>query len=147
MRLGFTGTSDPQRVEQLVALRMELRRLAERFEPTEFHHGDCVNADENAHKLVMQDTTAKVVIHPPNNDYAQAFCSGDLYRIERRQPKPYLERNRDIVDETDELLACPRSKLEQRRSGTWATIRYARKKGKPITIILPDGRVMRERNS
>jgi len=144
MRIGFTGTSEPQQNAQLEALTTELLRLHDAGLLDEFHHGDCINADENADCIVLFRTTARVVAHPPINAIARAFCSGVKGRFERREPKPYLERNRDIVDETDELIACPRAKLEQQRSGTWATIRYARKMGKPITIIFPDGRIKRE---
>jgi hypothetical protein len=35
--------------------------------------------------------------------------------------------------ETDELIACP-DRPERIRSGTWNTVRYSRKIGKPVTI-------------
>ena len=53
-----------------------------------------------------------------------------------------LARNRIIAARCDALLACPAEPDEQLRSGTWSTIRYARKAGKPITIIRPDGGVL-----
>jgi len=62
----------------------------------------------------------------------------------RRNPKPYLERNHNIVDESELLIACPKSKEEELRSGTWATVRYARKKGVRIILIYPDGSVSEE---
>jgi hypothetical protein len=40
-------------------------------------------------------------------------------------------------------LACPRGYTEELRSGTWATIRYARKTGVPYVIIFPDRTVER----
>lgn len=55
------------------------------------------------------------------------------------EPRPPLERNRDVVDASDVLLACPGGMAEEQRSGTWATIRYARKAGKPVVIVWPDG--------
>jgi predicted Rossmann fold nucleotide-binding protein DprA/Smf involved in DNA uptake len=33
---------------------------------------------------------------------------------------------------------------EELRSGTWATVRYARRIGRPITLLFPDGGVLRE---
>ena len=42
------------------------------------------------------------------------------------------------------LIACPASADEELRSGTWATIRYARRKLKRIYLILPDGTVQEE---
>jgi len=50
-----------------------------------------------------------------------------------------LERNRAIVDETDILLAAPLESEEQLRSGTWATVRYARKQHKTVLVIFPNG--------
>jgi predicted Rossmann fold nucleotide-binding protein DprA/Smf involved in DNA uptake len=48
-----------------------------------------------------------------------------------------LERNKDIVSESDFLIAAPDSKKERLRSGTWATVRHARKLGKRVMILEP----------
>lgn len=63
---------------------------------------------------------------------------------EERAPKPYLVRNRDIVEETELLIAAPAKAVEHLQSGTWSTVRYARRFGRPISIIRPDGTVIRE---
>ena len=63
---------------------------------------------------------------------------------EVRDPLPYLERNRAIVDACDILIACPKGMQEEQRSGTWATVRYARRRDRPIVIVWPDGTVTRE---
>ena len=55
------------------------------------------------------------------------------------QEKEYLVRNHNIVDSTDMLIGCPKEMQEQLRSGTLATIRYAKKKNKKIIIIFPNG--------
>ena len=47
----------------------------------------------------------------------------------------------EIVDESDFLIGTPKGFCEELRSGTWSTIRYARKKGMEITIVYPDGSV------
>jgi hypothetical protein len=67
------------------------------------------------------------------NKTLRAFCKGDTVYPE----KEYIERNHNIVDNTDMLIAFPSTKTEILKSGTWATIRYARKKGKKIIIIDP----------
>ncbi len=78
-----------------------------------------------------------MTIHPPSNDRVRAWKgSPDI-----RAPKRYLTRNKDIVRETDILIAAPAEIEEQIRSGTWSTVRYARKLGKPVFVILPDGTV------
>lgn len=102
--------------------------------PEEFHHGDCVGADEQAHSIAT-NLVENVVIHPPINDNLRAFCEAKTILPKR----DYLDRNRDIVDACDLLVAAPRSRYEIMRSGTWATIRYARKRNKKIFIIWPEG--------
>lgn len=54
------------------------------------------------------------------------------------EPKPYLVRNKDIVNASEGMLAAPRGP-EELRSGTWSTIRYARKCRKKVLIMWPDG--------
>jgi hypothetical protein len=56
--------------------------------------------------------------------------------------RPYLDRNREIVDNTDVLVACPAGP-EERRSGTWSTIRHALRWGVPVILCWPDGRAER----
>lgn len=127
--LGFTGTKDGMtRAQYKVASVHLMQRWGE------LHHGDCVGADKQAHLSVI-GTCTRVVIHPADvPPHLRAGCIGH----EVRDPKPPLERNRDIVDETACLLAAPDGP-ERLRSGTWATVRYALKTGKPVTIIMPDG--------
>jgi len=50
----------------------------------------------------------------------------------------YLVRNHDIVDAVDKMYAFPKEIEEQwRGSGTWATIRYAKKKKKSLMVSFP----------
>lgn len=63
----------------------------------------------------------------------------DPYGIEY-EPDWEPKRNHDIVDATEWLIATPK-KFEEIRSGTWATVRYAKKVKKPVTIIWPDGSI------
>jgi hypothetical protein len=101
------------------------------------HHGKCRGADAEAHAISRSiDPEIKIVTHPPENTtYVAEECVGD----EERDPLPYLERNKAIVDECEVLVAAPEQNHEIVRSGTWSTVRYARKQGKPVVIILPLG--------
>jgi len=120
------------------AQRERLERHVLKEPPAEFHHGDCVGADKQAHYIVS-NWNIRTIGHPPSSFSLRAWCECD----ERREFKDYHARDRDIVDETDYLIAAPKSAAEEQRSGTWYTIRYARLKGKPVFIILPDGSVVR----
>jgi len=98
-----------------------------------FHHGGCVGADAQAH-MIASKYGMTTVIHPPTNDKHQAH----IVPHELRDPKPYLDRNHDIVDECDFLIACPKQMVEIRRSGTWATVRYARRNDLRVMVIPPE---------
>lgn len=52
----------------------------------------------------------------------------------------YMDRNDALVADCDVLLAFPATPREVLRSGTWATIRRARKAGKEIRFFPLDGR-------
>jgi len=125
--LGFTGTRHGMTPAQRAAVA-EIIRNAKIL-----HHGDCLGADREAHDIATAHR-AWVVVHPPATPQWRAFCPGH----EHRTPKQYLKRNRDIVDETDELLAAPEGPAAL-RSGTWATVRYALSVGRRVTIVWPDG--------
>lgn len=135
MKIGFTGTQEnicnDMQYDLLIAVLLELDELAEA------HHGDCCGADQSFHWVVEHtQPQAEIHIHPPANDNKRAFCDGHVYY----DVKDYLDRNRDIVDACDVLIACPRTMSEELRSGTWATVRYARKVGKPVAILWKDGK-------
>jgi len=136
-KIGFTGTRHGMTDQQKEAFC----KLIESKEFVEFHHGDCVGADEQAHDLVdklRKDGSKKIKIvgHPPKYAGSRAHCKFDF----EFTPDDYLERNRHIVDATDLMIANPDTP-EKMRSGTWSTVRYARKKGKRIYIIHKNGRV------
>lgn len=101
----------------------------------ELHHGDCIGADNFAHSAARL-LGMRVVIHPPKKPDARAWNKGD----EMREEKDYLERNKDIVNETDLLIGLPDGP-EQLRSGTWSTLRHAARFGHPFAIITTGGYV------
>ena len=127
MILGFTGTRSGMNEYQ----KRELKSLLEAWQPLEFHHGDCVGADAEAHAIALE-VGIPVVIHPPVSDKARAFCQ--KYK-EIMKARPYLIRNQNIVTKASALVAAPATPDEILRSGTWATVRYARKEGKPIHVL------------
>lgn len=127
MKIGFTGTREGMTEKQKTELKKQFKSLKIK----EFHHGDCIGADEEAHKIFSSKySNFKIYIHPPVNPSKRAYCLSDNIFPE----KPYLERNKDIVDRCDLLIAAPKGK-EEPRSGTWATVRYARKNKKKIVIL------------
>ncbi len=128
--VGFTGTQAGMTTPQL----QSFQALLQLVKSAKLHHGDCIGADAQAHDTAT-NLEMPIVIHPPLEDRKRAFKWSDVVRPARA----YLDRNHDIVDETDVLLATPKESLEVLRSGTWATVRYAYKQGKLVLLILPDG--------
>lgn len=134
-RIGFTGSQRGMTREQRLTFRRHLGRLPH---IETFHHGDCIGADAQAHD-VADERGIMTIAHPPTVATKRAFKTASV----TRKPRPYIERNRRIVDESDEIIATPAEFEEQLRSGTWSTVRYARRTGKPVTIIFPDGSTSR----
>ncbi len=133
MIIGITGT----RHSLTAAQKRGLAGLLCDRGVEELHHGDCVGADAFAHALAML-LEIRVVIHPPEDDLFRAFCKGAAASWYNR---PFLERNRNIVDSCDRLIALPNTEKEVQRSGTWATYRYAKKQDKSRVILYPSGAV------
>ena len=130
--LGFTGTRHGMTEEQIRAADFES------WEFGELHHGDCVGADTDMHRIARANGLV-IAGHPPSDPRLRAYNDCDLLFPE----KPYHDRNRDIVDACDVLLATPAEDEEQEKGGTWYTVRYAREVGKRLSIIWPSGKVER----
>jgi len=134
MKIGFTGTRAGMTNEQDVSLQSFLYK----YEGATFIHGDCIGADAAAHEIAME-LGLNVQKRPSNISSQRAFTTGGAIIGEPRAP---LDRNRDIVNDCDILVAVPKGFEEERRSGTWATVRYARTMGKGIVIIWPNGQIL-----
>ena len=130
MIVGFTGTRHGMTDGQCECVVDMLEML----KCTEFHHGDCVGADSQAAHLVRLMDNIKIVCHPPIKAVYRAHVPLRPQDI-KLEAKEYIERNHDIVDACEHLLIAPNSNIEQLRSGTWATYRYAVACGRPTTMI------------
>jgi hypothetical protein len=139
MKVGFTGTRKGMTEEQ----EKMFKELIKKFDIEEFHHGVCIGADGEAHTMVFFKTKAMIHLHPPKNKSKMVELYKDTEEEANRyvwyKPKDYLARNHDIVDAIEILIATPQAEEEILRSGTWATIRYARKKKRPVYLIKPNG--------
>lgn len=135
--IGFTGTSKGMTPKQAEAVQQFLKDIEGMHAYSMVHHGDCIGADEQfdyfAHKLDIP-----IFIHPPENPIARAFCN-QKHDATVFAPRPYLERNKAIVEAASYMLATPKEMVEELRSGTWMTIRHSKKMKKPIRIFWPDG--------
>jgi len=130
--IGFTGTQVGMTKEQKNTLEKYLKIS---LSMSEYHHGDCIGADQEFHEILEKLGTDKIIIHPPIKKNKRAFCKAKTIC----EPKEYLDRNKDIVNESEILIATPKEFYEQLRSGTWSTVRYAKKNKKRVFIIYPNG--------
>lgn len=139
MHIGFTGTQVGMTEAQEAGVFAQVAIL----EPTDVTHGDCVGSDDQFDQIA-RELGLRRHLRPSTLTAKRAHCiagEGDIVH----DAKPPLERNRDIVDEVEALIAAPKETAETVRSGTWSTVRYARKVGKPVYIVWPDGSVTEER--
>lgn len=136
-KIGFTGTQMGMKRKQKIAFSELVTNLT-KDKPLEYHHGDCKGADEESHDIIVCNWEVYLILHPPSNSSKRAFKDF----TESREPKPYLERNKDIVAESEIMIATPKEfTMQWKDSGTWATIRYAKQACKPLAIIYPDGSI------
>jgi len=138
MIVGFTGSRKGMTAPQRVTVDWLLAEL----QPTLVLHGDCVGADVDFHKLALA-RKININVHPgiELGDPRRAGCEGYMLC---HAVRPFWKRNRDIVNSCVALIAVSRSENEELRSGTWATVRYARKLKRSIYVVYPGGRIGKE---
>lgn len=135
MIIGFTGTQIGMTANQKEKLNEIFEDLAAVEMFSQFHHGDCVGADSEAHDIA--EKYFEIIIHPPLKSIKRAFKKSNKIMI----PKSYLERNQNIVRACNLLIVCPKEYQEQIRSGTWFTFRQAQRNKKSWIIIYPNGEI------
>ena len=129
MKVGFTGTRTGLNSKQ----KSDIINFIKNNDIKEVHHGGCIGADKEFNDICIS-FGIKIIVHLGTSNNTTVI-NNTYNNITILQPKPYLDRNKDIVDSSDLLIACPFSNQEIIRSGTWSTVRYARKKNKNIIIF------------
>jgi hypothetical protein len=135
VRVGFTGTRRGLTIVQQNVLRAELAHL----HPQLLVHGACIGADNEADQIAVELGIPRLVY--PSTARTRILDSVLQARaaLTILNPLPPLVRDKLIVAASEVVIACPWQYTEQRRSGTWATVRYARAAGRPVIIIGPGG--------
>lgn len=127
MIIGVTGSRHDRPSITIDSLRDWLRHLG----ATELHHGDCTGFDSQAHAVAVE-LGLNTISHPPTANFHRAYCEAATVL----PPKPYLDRNKAIVRAVDFLIAAPDGP-EKQRSGTWSTVRFAKRVGKRGVVLSP----------
>ncbi|NIN68884.1 MAG: hypothetical protein GTO63_30195 [Anaerolineae bacterium] len=136
--IGFTGTRKGMTPEQEKEVDYFLRVLGP---PNSVWHGGAIGADEQFHELVLCRWPAGVhicVLPVEHKDRSERIEPGPWVHIFPPVKNP-LERNRTIARACLHLICTPKDASEVLRSGTWATVRYARRVMRTHTLIYPDG--------
>jgi hypothetical protein len=134
--VGFTGTKNGMQSNQKLEF-VEYLRYLKGLGYTHFHHGDCIGADAQAARFAKA-LGFILVCHPghprdKSNTMYRAFTD---FNDVMHEVKPFIKRDHDIVDAVETMIATPAGE-EEIRSGTWSTVRYAKRMGKPVYIIVP----------
>lgn len=138
--IGFTGTrlgmtpEQRQTVKELISV-IHFAAKGAGTSQTVGLHGDCIGADADFHKICVEQEIP-VECRPCTFDSLRAKTGAK----ERAAPTTPMVRNRAIVDDAFVMFACPPNDIPIRKgSGTWATIRYTKKRNKPLVTIFPNG--------
>ena len=133
IHLGFTGTRNSLPDDRNESLFRALRKAYSKGFRV-LHHGDAIGSDALAHKLARK-IGFEIVVHPSADSKHRAYVKAKK-NVTILAPRPSLKRNMDIVNESAMLIARPIDPdKEELRSGTWHTIRCARKKGIKIKMV------------
>lgn len=137
MHVGITGGRFGPSKAQADWLRAQFTYLSA-LDSVVIHHGDCVGVDAYAHDLA-QEFHFDIHIHPPIKLQWRAICKDATYM---EKPKNYLERNRDIVDACEQVIALPGQNDGRPQSGTYYTINYANKMSTPVAVCTWIGAIL-----
>lgn len=132
--IGFTGARDGMTDKQKAKVQNILAYME--WPRWSGLHGDCLGADEDFHNI-CRAMKREVLQRPCILANQRAYTDAK----EIAKPKNPLVRNKEIVDQASGMIACPSGDVEQLRSGTWSTIRYARLSDhRQLVVVFPDGR-------
>jgi hypothetical protein len=149
--VGISGVRHPLNAAQ----RDLFRNLIAVFRPVDFgaeqgvmmHHGACTGADSEAHTAGCV-YGFDITLHPASNtgQWHNGYLKPQGRGVQLERHASYV-RNRQIVAAADVLIVAPlypEAYPQSLRSGTWQTIRYARKKGIPVYYAMLNGYLFEE---
>lgn len=137
MIISFTGTQVGMTDKQKGTLRNRIKAL----HPLLFVHGGCVGSDDEADAIAASEGVDRLIIvgpYGPKRVWDSGWINrGSNFIIKDLKVSSPLKRNPIIVRAGVMLIACPQQEHEVTRSGTWTTVRIARRLGKAVEVIEP----------
>lgn len=137
MKYSVTGNTEIP----IDAYKILSHALTEITEVEEFNTGGADGIDTEAAKLAWQLFDRVNVVHRLFYPEGKYWNKETLNYTNVHIPVPggYLKRDDALAEACDILLAFPRNGFEIMRSGTWATVRRARKANRIIVFYPLDG--------
>jgi len=137
MIVGFTGTRSGMTDLQ----KGSVTKILKEFDAdTVGLHGDCIGADND-----FNDICAALNFERNMRPCTIENMRANSDAVPLSEPVSPMVRNRAIVKDAKVMIACPPNFEMVKRSGTWATIGFTRKAGKPLFLVFPDGKIVIER--
>ena len=146
--ISFTGSRHGCTAPQFAALTRHLEAVRENqiSQTMTAIHGGCIGADRQFHDICRErlwGTAVRIVIHPASNVPKELTDWSDADEL--LPARSTREQNEAIVRAARGLLlACPagvENDPGQLRSGTWQTVRMARRLGVGLVVVMPDGSI------
>jgi hypothetical protein len=137
MKVGVTGTVDVD-LKDIEVVISALRSL-DKNEITELTTGGAFGIDSIAAQVGHHEFPDIIRrLSYPKGEFFNRDCFQWINVVDPVDGG-YMKRNDRIVFHSDILFAFPKTSIEQKRSGTWATVRRARRKGIPIFFFPLNG--------
>jgi len=148
MKVGFVGNQKEMSKQQKDTLIRIMKKLKHTYQNIDLHMGSAPGSDAEAFAIVVENgLVSRLFFYPSSNPDENAFDIEDPRDLEKKEIKllrqnerTIFERNRNIVDTCDMIIAVPRETLEKRESETWMAIRYSKIQKKRLFTLYPDGK-------
>lgn len=132
--IGFTGTQNGMTQKQVFEVIDYLSDALKAHRDVEVIHGDCIGADFQFDQMAIELGIGRNIC--PSFISEKRNYSEKTGALVACNPTHPLVRNEFIVAQASVMLATPKEDSEVLRSGTWATIRHARKTLAPDKLII-----------
>jgi hypothetical protein len=104
-----------------------MKKLKHTYREIDLHMGNAPGCDAEAFAVVVENSlVTRLFFYPSGNPDEKAFDIEDPRNLEKKEIKllrqnerTIFERNRNIVDICDMIIAVPRETLEKKESETW----------------------------
>lgn len=135
MIVSFAGASWGTTDEQDAVIEFCIQEM----EPSLLIHGGRPGADQVSRCIALSFGVPSYA-YPSDLISQRAYSDSDFSYV----PISEHEKNDTIAEMGDVLIACPDEYMETRHCASWDVVRHARRLGRKLVIIWPDGKICTE---